>query len=418
MRVLIASQPIAGHVLPLREIARELARRGHEIRWYTGRKYRPQAEDLGAVWEPFVHARDYDDSDFGAAFPGRGQQRGLAQLLFDLHHIFVGQIEGQFYDLRDIERRWRPDVVLADQTVGAALLREELGGPPLALLGVLPLGVDSHDTAPFGLGLPPLAGPLGQLRNAALRGLTNHLVFRGISAQLSDIATRLGTVPRSFAPPIAPRLMLQPSVPNFEYPRRDLPTQLRFIGPLLPCPVAFAPPDWWADVLTSPRPVVLVTQGTLATDPAQLLRPALNALAAEDVLVVAAGVNPAALEPLPSNARAARHLPFSELLPHVSVYLTNGGYGGTLQALSHGIPCIVAGRSEDKAEVAARVAYAGVGLNLRTATPTPARIRRAVREVLSEPSYRTRAARLGQQLRAHDAATEAADWIEQLGGSS
>ena len=416
MRILLASQPIAGHVLPLREIARELARRGHELRWYTGRKFRPQVEAAGAVWEGFVHARDYDDANFDAAFPGRSARRGLAQLLFDLRHVFVGQMEGQFYDLRDLERRWRPDVVLADQTVGAALLREEIGGPPVALLGVLPLGIASRDTAPFGLGLAPLGGPVGQLRNRALEVLTERVVFRGISAQLADLCTRLGLPARPFAPPIAPSLMLQPSVPRLEYLRRDLPPQVRFIGPLIPPTGGFTPPTWWNDVLTSERPVVLVTQGTLATRPDQLLRPALAALAAEDVLVVAAGVAPARLGPLPTNGRAAAFVPFTALLPHVAVSLTNGGYGGTVQALSHGVPCVVAGRSEDKAEVAARVAYSGAGLNLSTATPSPARIRAAVRRVLREPAFREQAGELGRELRQHDAPREAADWLETLGG--
>ena len=422
MRVLIASQPIAGHVLPLREVARELGARGHELRWYTGRKYRPQAEGVGAEWEPLVHARDYDDADFGAAFPGRealaGRWGGLAQLLFDIQNVFVGQIEGQFHDLRAIERRWAPDVVLADQTVGAALLREELGGPPTALLGVLPLGIPDPDTAPFGLGLPPRPGPLGALRNRALYGLSGGLLFRGVSAQLAGVTGRLGAAPRSFAPPVAPGLMLQPSVPAFEYPRRSAPPQLRFIGPILPRPANFTPPAWWEEVTQGGRPVMLVTQGTLATQPEQLILPALKALAGENLSVVVAGADPAGLGRLPANAHAAAFVPFSELLPHVQLYLTNGGYGGTLQALSHGVPCVVAGGSEDKAEVAARVAYSGVGLNLRTPTPTPAALRRAVERVLGEPGFRERAEALAAELNAHRAPAEAADWLEHLARAS
>lgn len=412
MRILLACQPIAGHLLPLREIARELLRRGHDLRWYTGQKYRQKVEDVGAVWEGFVHAQDYDDSDFDAAFPGRSDLCGLSQLLFDLRHVFVGQIEGQWYDLRDIERRWQPDIVVADQTVSAALLREELGGPPVALLGVLPLGIPSRDTAPFGLGLAPLAGWPGRLRNAALTQLTQRVVFRSISAQIAELSRHLGVQPRPFAPPIAPSLMLQPSIPELEYRRSDLPPQLHFIGPLLPASGDWTPPPWWDDVLGAKQPVVLVTQGTLATRPEQLLLPTARALANEPLLVVLAGVAPEDLGPLPDNARAARYIPFDQLLPHTSVYVTNGGYGGTLQALTHGLPCVVAGRSEDKAEVAARVAHSGAGVNLGTATPTPHRLQSAVRQVLYRPQFRAAANRLGHELRSHHAVTEAADLIE------
>ena len=62
--------------------------------------------------------------------------------------------------------------------------------------------------------------------------------------------------------------------------------------------------------------------------------------------------------------------------------VTNGGYGAVQRALSMGVPLVVAGNTEDKPEVAARVAWTGAGVNLRTGTPTPSAVRAAVREVL------------------------------------
>ncbi|THJ75414.1 glycosyltransferase family 1 protein [Candidatus Frankia alpina] len=35
----------------------------------------------------------------------------------------------------------------------------------------------------------------------------------------------------------------------------------------------------------------------------------------------------------------------AELMPHVDVFLTNGGYGGTQLVLSHGVPIVGAGRN-------------------------------------------------------------------------
>jgi len=62
--------------------------------------------------------------------------------------------------------------------------------------------------------------------------------------------------------------------------------------------------------------------------------------------------------------------------------VTNGGYGGTQQALAHGIPLVIAGTTEDKPDVAARVAWAGVGINLKTDAPTPEQVRAAVRTLV------------------------------------
>ena len=75
--------------------------------------------------------------------------------------------------------------------------------------------------------------------------------------------------------------------------------------------------------------------------------------------------------------------------------ITNGGYGGVHHALRHGIPVVVAGESSDKAEVAARVEYTGVGVNLGTAHPTPRAIAAAVREAASR---RDAAQRLGREI--------------------
>lgn len=118
-------------MLPLLPIAQELARRGHALRWYTGRKYAPRVTAAGAECMPFVHARDFDDADFGATFPGRDRRRGLRQLQYDVRQIFVGGIEGNMDDLRLLQREWPADAVLADQTLVAALLHAEVGGRPV-----------------------------------------------------------------------------------------------------------------------------------------------------------------------------------------------------------------------------------------------------------------------------------------------
>jgi hypothetical protein len=128
--------------------------------------------------------------------------------------------------------------------------------------------------------------------------------------------------------------------------------------------------------------VVLVTQGTLANHNFGLLiGPTLAALANEpDLLVVAtAGGRPveAIPGPIPGNARLSQYLPFEWVLPKVDVFVTNGGYGSVNQAMSFGIPLVTAGLTEDKADVNARVAWSGVGINLATNEPTPQALREA-----------------------------------------
>jgi UDP:flavonoid glycosyltransferase YjiC (YdhE family) len=130
------------------------------------------------------------------------------------------------------------------------------------------------------------------------------------------------------------------------------------VGPLGAAGSQAALPDWWSD-LDGTRPVVHVTQGTIANfDYRQAIAPTLEALVDENVLVVVStGGRPLnTLPPLPENARAATFLPYDELLPRTAVYVTNGGYGGVQYALRYGVPIVATRGKEDKPEVGARVA--------------------------------------------------------------
>jgi len=101
---------------------------------------------------------------------------------------------------------------------------------------------------------------------------------------------------------------------------------------------------------------------------------------------------------LPTNVRMERFIPHDRLLPHVDVMVTNGGYGGVQQALAHGVPLVVAGDSEDKPEVAARVRWSGAGIDLRTGRPSPGRVAEAVRRVVTRPAYAARARALQAEI--------------------
>ena len=164
---------------------------------------------------------------------------------------------------------------------------------------------------------------------------------------------------------------------------------------------------------------MLVTQGTVANHNFNLLiGPTLAALANEpDILVVAtAGGRPidAIPGPLPSNARVSSFLPFEWLLPKIDLLVTNGGYGSVNQAMSFGIPVVTAGLTEDKADVNARVAWSGVGINLATNEPSRDALRSSVKTVLAEPGYRLRARWMAAQFAAIDTRSEILRIVRKL----
>jgi UDP:flavonoid glycosyltransferase YjiC (YdhE family) len=92
------------------------------------------------------------------------------------------------------------------------------------------------------------------------------------------------------------------------------------------------------------------------------------------------------------------------------VLITNGGLGGTQQAIAAGVPVIAAGLTEDKPAVAARVAYHGLGTDLHTATPTPEEVAAATETVLKDSGMHASVRKLARVYAAHDALSE----IERL----
>lgn len=420
--ILMCAMPLIGHVTPLLPLARELVTRGHAVHFYTGSRFREQVEGTGARFEGMSAALDPGERPLEDFLPELRELTGVAQLKYALKRFFIDSGQGQVSDLRRTVPRVEPDAIVADSAFRGAALLHELGeGPPWAAVNIIPLTLSSRDTAPFGPGILPMSGRLGRLRNAVLQKLTTRILLRDVAGHANAQRASLGLPFRSelvFDYALSPFLYLQAGVASLEYPRSDLAPQVHFVGPMTDPPTHDAQdlPSWWEDVVSSGRPVVHVTQGTANTDPHELLIPSMRALAGENTLVVATTGGPATdtLGTLPGNARAAEFIPHAALLPHAEVMITNGGYGGVLSALTHGIPLVVAGATQDKPEVANRVEFAGAGINLRTGTPTDADIRKAVRRVLADATFRRAAQTIADDIARHRGARAASDLIESL----
>lgn len=416
-RLLIVTLPITGHFSPLDPIARRLVQRGHSVWWYTGSRFQRRVESTGATYVPMDAGHDYDDRDLDTAFPGRSGLSDLGQVKFDVCRLFIGDSFLQLQDLRRFVADNPIDLIVADVASGGPSLFHELGGPPFASIGVTALAVPSRDTAPFGSRLFPSASTVGRLRNRFLYAVIDRFLFRGIGREYSRKRREIGLPSYTgsvYQPFNSPYLFLQPTVPEFEYPRSDLSHTIRFVGPLLPDPPAQVQlPDWWGEL--DKQTVVYVTQGTWAARPDELILPTMEALKHQDVLVVVTSSGKAIpADQIPSTVRIATFLPYRDLLPKVDLMVTNGGYGGVNFALAFGVPLVVAGTTEEKPEIASRVAWSGAGINLKTSHPTVDRLRSAVREVLANSSYRERARAIQASMARHDAPAESAALLEDV----
>lgn len=418
-RFMLTAMPFSGHVAPVVAIAAALVARGHEVRFYTGSAFRAQVERAGARFVPWRAAPDFDEQNLAATFPRLVGKKGFRQLMVNMEDLFVGTAPAQLADLRAEWERERWDALASDEAPLAPSVVAEALGCRWATVAVLPLHLVSSHAPPPGLGLRPGRSIAGRARDGLLRAL-----IPALSGTLNRAPNRArveaGLAPASvgFDRQVwSPQLILASGAAALDFDLPDRPDHLHWVGRLAGR-AEVAEPSWWGDL--AGRPVIAVTQGTQNVDPTDLLRPTLEALEGAEVIVAAStGVRGVDTLPfaVPPNARTAAMLPFDELFPRAELLVTNGGWGGVLTTLAHGLPLVVGGGDLDKPEVAGRVAAAGAGVNLRTGRPSPRAVADAVARVRADPGYRERAGQIARDLDAAGGAPRAAELLEQFAAS-
>lgn len=404
-RFLCYTSPARGHLYPTVPILLEAMRRGHEVHVRTLACEVPAMRRLGMAAQPIapaIEAIAHDD------FLGRSPLSALERAV----RVFVARAEHELEDARAAINEVRPDVVLVDFNTWGAAAVAEASGLPWAMFMPYFLPWRLPGVPPFGPGLTPRRGWVGRVRDA----LVGAIVFRVIDrsrASVNSLRARAGLGPIGHMADYgrqAPALLYYTAEP-FEYPCPERPANVRFLGPGLWEPPS-DPPVWLADV---DRPLVVVTCSTEFQDDARLVATALEALADEDVFIVAttAGVDPSGFRP-PSNARVERFVAHSHLLPRAAAVVCHGGMGITQKALAAGVPTCVVPFGRDQLEVARHVEVAGAGVRLAPGRLTPARLRAAVAQTRAR---RSGAERVAAAFRATGGPSAGADALEALLGS-
>ncbi|WP_188895120.1 nucleotide disphospho-sugar-binding domain-containing protein [Microlunatus endophyticus] len=391
-RILVASTPVYGHLGPLTRIARALQDAGHEVVLLAG-------DTPGQGAEAPRRPPPASGRGSGSAPSARGTARwrprwikGRDEILDTFVVPLRAQADAVAGLLHPVGRTPRFDAVVADVSfLGVQPLLASCSPglrPPVIGISVTPIMLPSQDCAPFGTALRPWDGPAGRTRNRQTDWLLRNGPLRVVQATIDTIAAGIGVGPGEitlFGAIARFDRVFQLGLPELEYPRRELPAFVEFVGPL---PASCGCGSHL--ILDQRKPVVHVTQGTLDNaDPTRLLLPAIRALAGDELTVIAStGGADTAITSLGAHdhpgVQVVDFACYCWLLPRTDLMITNGGYGGVQLAARDGVPLIVAGDTQDKAEVAARVAWSGIGLDLRSGRPRPRQIRNAVRRVLAD----------------------------------
>ncbi|KAM7199150.1 glycosyltransferase [Rhypophila sp. PSN 637] len=450
--ILCTSSTAPGHVLPLCEISKHLVHARYPVTFVGGVQHQRLIEASGAKFFPVHESLTLAKGPYRKWGMERQQYaEGLPRMRQDFKTFFIGQIAGQFEStkaaLTELKSQYgkEREILVINETMwfgflpfkyGAALPEGYEAVPKTLGINVTPVMLDSVDTPVMPLGLLP--DPTGSSavkeRDAVMRDLFYKYVvnesYQGFRENIRACGGK--DVPDEWMINLsmtAHQTTLQMCDPVLEYHRSDMPAHVKFAGSLPKRPVRpdFVFPDWWeGEILGNSRQknaekperkrIVVVSQGTLALDYSMLLAPTLSAVAqlngkegqAKILLVVLLGKSGAQLPPgvvaIPKEQekagliRVVDFLPYDAILEHADVMIFNGGYGGFTHCVVNGVPMIAAGLTEDKIEVAARVEWTGLGVNLHTGRPSAEQVAGAVEEVVrtNADKYRARAAEVAE----------------------
>ena len=366
--------PLTGHVNPAAAVGRALSARGHEIAWVGPESFlRPILGPDATIHRTGM--RMY------RGLRGTGTTVGRAFLdeyVLPLARFVIAAVD-------QAVESFGPDALVVDQHAVAGALVALRRGLPWA--GLLPSSMAIHrDRSPEvdAWAHGPLAGYCAEVGLPAIDPLS---VLYSPHLQVAFTTTALtGPV--------------------------ELPPHVVLVGPALG--ERLSDPAFPLDWLDPGRRHVLVTVGTLNVDVAtDFYRRVVDALDGERLQAIVVAPTES-LPDVPAHVLVAPRVPVLDLLPRLDAVVCHGGMNTVCEAVLHGVPLVLAPIVLDQPVTTEQIVRAGAGIRVDFDTATPTELSAALDTVLSEPSYRDAARRVGGALRAAGGAPVAARHLEAL----
>lgn len=416
MHVLILTLGSRGDVQPYVALGRALTARGHRVTLSTGRGFESMIEAAGLATAPL-------SADVRTLLQRPDLRHALASVTAagrawrEMQGLFRDQLE----EMGEVARALRPDLILYHVKAAAAPhLGEALGVPavPTFLIpGLVPTGAYPSPLLPLG----SLGRWGNRLSHQALLDLARLTVARELRQWRSRHLGLPGPGPGDPYAGWAPGSLQVPRLHG--YSRHLLPEpddwgpreQLTGYWFMRPDP-DWQPPESLARFLAAGPPPVYVGFGSMpAEDAAQQTRAVVEALRAvgrRGILATGWG----GLQAVPDSDRihVLEAAPHDWLFPRCAAVVHHGGSGTTHEGLRWGRPTVICPLGVDQPFWGRRVAALGAGPaplpQKRLSAPALA----AALKAALTPDVATRAAALGEAIRAEPGAEAAAGLVEGL----
>ncbi|MFD2203352.1 glycosyltransferase [Shivajiella indica] len=384
-----------GNIPPVLGLANGLRERGHQVTILTEPCLEPVITSLGLNFisfkEYFTRTDRKEDicKDWNATL--------FNQPTFD--NILFGPAEIVIKETLQAIKKTDAGILVMDVLLPPGLIAGEICNIPRVILFHMPEYMPGPNRPPGVMGLTPGKGIFGRFRDRVLMKVFN-IKLNSYLPKINKIRAFYELQPLKNLSDLlhGADLRLIQTTELFDFPIKPVPKNVRYIGPILD------DPDWaneWENPWTEDdsNPLIVISLSTTFQNQAAVIQSCIDALSGIKVrgLVTLGLAMEDELFSLPENVKLIKSAPHSQVFPHSDAVITHGGHGTIMRALSFGLPIICLPMGRDQKDNAAKVVHHGLGLKLSKKS-SPKDITRAIHEILENPSYRSKAKKMGMAI--------------------
>ncbi len=402
-----------GDLHPCLALAVELVHRGHRVTVAATPYYRPQVENLGINFHSI--RPDWDPTDPELIRKCQDLKKGLEVLY---RKMLLPELRGTYEDL--LAAAADADLMIAGELVYAApLVAEKLALRWVSAI-LSPFSFFSSYDPSVMVNVPALihlrkAGP--SIYRAGLN--IGWLATRHWSDPVRHLRREEGLRPQCdpvFRDKFSPNLVLALFSHWLAQPQRDWPSQTLQPGFVYfeNRPLNAEMSSKLARFLAAGSAPIVFTQGSTAVhNPGDFYK--VSAAAAKRLgrraLLLGGKTVPGDSS---TDVLSLPYAPYSQIFPHAAVNVHQGGSGTTGEALRAGRPMLLVPYGWDQPDNAARVERLGAGLHIARGDYTVETATTALKSLLENSRFSTRAAQVGSHMAAEDGLRLACDAIESV----
>ncbi len=390
MKIAFFCIPAYGHTNPTLAVVKELVSRNHEVRYYSYQMMKERIEETGAIFIPC------DDYDIQMNLKPEDSARIGKDIAFSME-VLVNTTLALDEAVLDDMKQWQPDCIVGDSMATWGKLTALKLGIPF---------VSSTTTFAFNKESAKVMGQdMGQLPAMIIGMVKANRIVKRLRDKGYPVKSALSVISNDNQTDT-----IVYTSPEFQPYSESFSDRYAFVGPSVR--------KAEQTIEKTERKLLYISLGTVINKNDKFYENCFQALKDEDIDVIMTVGNLTDLEELgeiPSNFRVERSVDQIAVLQQADAFITHCGMNSTNEALYYKVPLILFPQTNEQKGVANRVAQMGAGFFLKENKVET--IAQAVKEILSNDTYRREAEKIADSFYRCGGSKMAADKIEQVASS-